>query len=89
MVMVVLRAAVLIAGLFTLMLFALLLGLVMDPFFTEVLGNETIQALGWDQGIETAQWIGLGLVLPLLGLALLIWAITAELQHDVGQRRMR
>lgn len=85
--MLVLRIAVVVAGVFMLMLFALVTGLVVDPLIESAQSSEAVQDLGIDESLDTLALIGLSFVLPLLGLAVLIWFHTAELQQDIGHRR--
>lgn len=79
------RAIVLIVSLFLLVVFSLVLRVAVSPIYQEFLNGDHI--LIGQPGLELAIWIGLSLILPLLGFAVLIWAHTAELQQDVGYRR--
>ena len=83
MVAVVFRTVVLIVSLFLLVLFGWILGAFIDPFL-QVMAAESSYG---ERGMEAAFRIGMALVLPLLGLAVLIWVHTAEFQNDIGQRR--
>lgn len=85
--MLILRAIVVVVALFTLVLFGLIGGLLVDPFMSEVIASEAVVELGLDTSLQAAMLIGLGFVLPLLGVAAIIWLHTAELQQDIGQRR--
>lgn len=85
--MLVLRVIVVAVGIFVLVLMGLVGGLLVDPFIEAVAASEAVSDLGLDRSLRTAMMIGMGMVLPLLGLASLVWLHTAELQHDIGQRR--
>ncbi|MCU4926922.1 hypothetical protein OB905_13185 [Halobacteria archaeon AArc-dxtr1] len=85
--MLILRVIVVIVGLFTLVLMGLMVGLVVDPLFEEVIANDAVESMGMDQSLRVAMMIGMGMVLPLLGVAALIWLHTSGLKHDVGHRR--
>ena len=84
---IILRTVILVALLFMLVLFAWIGGTIIDPFIEVVLQNEAAQAAGYDRGLEIAFRIGLALVLPLLGLAALIYVHAAQLQTDHSYRR--
>lgn len=85
---VIFRGIVLIVGLFFLVLMAWMGGLFIDPFVSTVTSNAAVQQTGYGSGVELAIKIGLGLVIPLLGLALLVWVHIAQLRNDVQRRRI-
>lgn len=85
--MIILRLAVVIAGIFTLVLVGLMAGLVVEPLVDVASESQAVTDTGFDDGIKMAMTIGLAMVLPLLGVAALVWLNTAGLQDDIGPRR--
>ena len=86
-VAIIFRGVIVIVSMFMLVLFSLMAGAFIDPFVQAALDSSGAQSLGLDDGLSTAWRIGLGLVLPLLGVAVLIYAHTAEFSNDTGRRR--
>lgn len=84
----ILRLVVVIVGLFTLVLFGLLFGLIVYPVYDLAFESTAVQAMGYDDPLETALFLGGTLTLPLLAVALLLWAHTHSLRQDVGRRRL-
>lgn len=87
MSLVILRTVILVALLFMLVLFGWIGGTMIEPFIDIVLDSQAVQDAGYDTGLEYAVRIGLALVLPLLGVAALVYVHVAEFQHDQAQRR--
>lgn len=85
--MILLRMISVVVGLFTLLLFAWVLGLVVPPIYEQVAGRTAVQALGYDSGLTLAKEIGLIMVPTGLGLSLIIWYHVAGLTEDVRYYR--
>ena len=84
----ILRTVVIIVGMFVLIIFAWMIGVFVEPFMNLAMDSEAAANWGVVDHLETAMFIGAGLILPLLGFAVLIWAHIGEMRHDIGRRRM-
>jgi len=78
-----------VVGILILVVVALMMGPLVGPLYDVVIANDAVQAMGFDQGVETAMLIGGSLVLPLLGLSAVIWFLVMRLRQDafLGQQR--
>lgn len=82
----ILRMISLVVGLFTLVLFAWVIGVLIPPLYGQITGRSAVQAVGMDAGLNLARELAIAMVLVGLGLALIIWYHVAELEEDIRYR---